>query len=243
MHKRIGGFLPAVAAVALGALGISQVARTHSAGSIVNHQPIRHVQESAAVLYRRFSILDSAAASSNPLPAATAAGLTEPGTHTSEYQLKPTASRHLDVNGTDAWVVPGQAGICLVVRGAEAGSVITECGALSTAVTKGFLLVMRASSGPMAFGLVPDGDSVTVAKQDDSSSNVPVANNFFRYSGPALSVSIRDANGGIVRTAPFGRVSDGPHRLRRWHAASAASSNTMTHIAPPTKPARSGSTT
>lgn len=207
MYKRVGRFLPAVIAVALGAIGISQVARTHSAGSIVNHPPIRHVQESAAVLDRRFSILDAgaaAAASSNPLPAATAAGLTEPGTRTGEYQLEPTASRHLDVNGTDAWVVPGQAGICLVVRGPEAGSIITECGALSTTVTKGLLLVVRARSGPMAFGLVPDGDSVIVAKRDDSSSNVPVTNNFFRYSGPvALSVSIRGADGGVIRTVPL----------------------------------------
>jgi hypothetical protein len=53
----------------------------------------------------------------------------------------------------------------------------------------------------MVYGLVPDGDSVTVTNQDGSHSNIPVASNFFKYSGASGQVvTIHGANGTVVGT-------------------------------------------
>jgi hypothetical protein len=62
-------------------------------------------------------------------------------------------------------------------------------------------MVRESSSGPVIYGLVPDGASVTVANAGGSSSSVPVTSNVFMYADPAAqSVSVR-AGASVTTTA------------------------------------------
>jgi len=197
MYKRMIVVVLAIAAAAFGAIAISQAASTPNA----RHH--RRPYKGAAVLYRQFSIFRSAsAAAATPLPPGEAEHLTEQGTEVAEYQLEPAQARYLSVDGAHAWVTPGRKGLCLTVLAPDGRTDTSTCGSSSQAASKGDLLVSRESSGPVVYGLVPDGDSVTVTNQDGSHGNVPVTSNFFKYSGSAStqSISVHSAGGTAVET-------------------------------------------
>jgi hypothetical protein len=126
--------------------------------------------------------------------------MTEPGALVSGYGLEPAQTRSLDVNGTHAWVIPGSNGICLAIPAVDGSSIAVGCGSLAVATT-GILQVQRPSTGPVVYGLVPNDDTVAVTGQDGTTSGLPVASNFFKYSGASVqSISIRDAAGSAVQT-------------------------------------------
>lgn len=207
MSRRVIIFVLAAGAAVFGAIAMSQAASTP--GAQPSHAPVvRPAHKSAATLIGHFSALRSAvAASSVPaLPAATAEHLTEAGTMVAGYRLEPAQARYLGVGGTQAWVVPGANGICLVIPTPDGSAIATGCGLATEVNRTGILQVQRPSSGPVVYGLVPNGDSVTVTNQDGSHSNVPVASSFFKYSGPAAqSVSIHSAAGTVVQAATLAK--------------------------------------
>jgi hypothetical protein len=146
------------------------------------------------------------ASSAVALPAATAEHLTEQGTMVAEYRLEPAQARYLDVGGTHAWVVPGGSGICLVIPTPDGSAIASGCGSATDVSRTGILQVQRSSSGAVVYGLVPNGDSVTVTNQDGSHSDVAVAGNFFKYGGPhAQSIAIHGSDGGIAQTMTVDR--------------------------------------
>jgi hypothetical protein len=207
MSRRIIILVLAAGATVFGAMAISQAAST-SGGRAPNLTVGRKAHVGTGVLYRRFSILRSAqasASSADRLPAATAEHLTEPGTMVSEYKIEPDNARSLDVNGTRAWVVPGANGICLATPTPDGSAIAIGCGSLTDA-SDGILQVHRPSSGPVVYGLVPNGDSVSVTNQDGSHSNVPVVSNFITYSGPsAQSVAIHGPGGSVVEAVTIAK--------------------------------------
>jgi hypothetical protein len=208
MSRRIIIFVLAAGAAAFGAIAISQAAST-SGSRPTNDTATRKARVGTGVLYRRFSILRSAqasASSADTLPAATAEHLTEPGTMVSEYKIEPDNARSLDVNGTHAWVIPGTNGICLAIPAPDGSAIAISCGPLASTSKGGILTVHRPSSGPIVYGLVPNGDSVSVTNQDGSHSNVPVTSNFFMYSRPsAQSVAIHGSGGSVVEAVTLAK--------------------------------------
>jgi hypothetical protein len=180
-------FLAATAA-SMAAIAISEAAPT----PLRSPHPARSTKRAPD---GRFSVLRSAklAASSSEaaLPALTIKRLTEPGTLVSELELEPTRASYVEINAAaHAWVIPGQRGICLAVHNGIA--IVTVCGTLASADAGGLVIVKRPSSGPIIYGLVPDGASVTVTNRDGSSGCVPVTDNVFMYAGPTVqSVSVQ----------------------------------------------------
>jgi hypothetical protein len=133
------------------------------------------------------------------LPVETAQHLTEVGTETSEYELEPARAAYVALNSTDhGWVVPGRGGICLVLPSPSNRLYIgTTCASTANADAGGLVTVERPTSGPpVAYGLVPDGASVTAIDNDGSSTAVPVTGNLFMYGGQAQSVSVHIADEG-----------------------------------------------
>ncbi len=188
----------ATTTAALGAIAISQAASTPLRSSM----PVRSTKRS---LDGRFSILRSAklAASSSEtaLPALTDKRLTEPETLVSELELEPAHASYIEINATThGWVIPGRSGMCLAVS--MSVSIVRDCGPLASADAGGLVMVRRSSSGPIIYGLVPDGASVTVTNGDGSSSSVPVTSNVFMYADPtAQSVSVQAVGGSVKTTA------------------------------------------
>lgn len=221
MYKRIIIVALAVAAATFGAIAISQAdapskhrrapkvvasATSRAASTPKAVSKHRGTVKVSAVLEHQFSILRSArAASATLLPTSEAEHLTEPGTEVAGYELEPAQARSLNVDDTQAWVIPGREGLCVTIvhSGAQGapGMNTTVCGSASLTANKGDLIVSRESSGVVVYGLVPNGDSVIVTNQDGSQSDIAVTSNFFKYSGSsAQSVSVRNANGTPVET-------------------------------------------
>jgi hypothetical protein len=151
-----------------------------------------------------FSVLRSArVAAVSPeaaLPAVTAKHLTELGTEMSEYELEPARAAYVALTSTDhGWVVPGRSGICLVVPSPSNRIYIgTTCASTSDADAGGLYTVERPTSGPpVAYGVVPNGASVTAINKDGSSTTVPITSNLFMYGGQTVrSVSVHVAGEG-----------------------------------------------
>lgn len=188
----------AATSAAIAAIAVSQAASS---------TPVRasgHARSSTMGL-RYFSVLHSArvATSSEELPASTAKHLSEPGTEDSEYGLEPADARHVQLNAsTHGWVVPGQAGVCLVVPSSNGDWISTDCGSVGSANVGGLVMVARPASGPVLYGLVPNGASVTVTNTNGSDASIPVADNVFMYADPNVqSVSVRAAGASVVTTS------------------------------------------
>jgi hypothetical protein len=152
----------------------------------------------------RFSVLRSAklaaASSETALPALTEKHLTEPETLVSELELEPARASYVEIDATThGWVIPGRKRICLAV--ATRISIVSGCGSLASADAGGLVMVQRPSTGPIIYGVVPDGATVTVTDTDGSSNSVRVTSNVFRYAEPtAKSVSVRAGGGSAVTT-------------------------------------------
>lgn len=152
-----------------------------------------------------FSVLRSAKiAESSPesaLPANMAEHLTEPGAEVSEYELEPERAVYVGLTPTDhGWLVPGRSGICLVLPSPSNPIYIgTTCASIKSAEADGLVSVERPTSGPpVAYGLVPNGASVTANDTDGSSAAVPVTGDMFLYGGETVrSVSIHLPNGSV----------------------------------------------
>jgi hypothetical protein len=221
MHRRIIILTSVAAAAVVAAVSISQAASSrhpvHRHTGAVTAQkatarrfktlkaPSTHRRaDTASLLIHRFSVLRAArVASVTPLPAGQVQRLTEPGTEVAEYHLEPAQARFLDVDGTQAWVTPGQSGLCITILGAGGQTATSACGSAAQAASSGDVLVSREIPGTFtAYGLVPDGDTVTVDTADGVRDNVPVTDNFFKYEGgtSAQSLSINNANGTAVET-------------------------------------------
>lgn len=182
---------------ALALIAISQAASTD-----VSPGPPAH--HSKRVVGGRFSVLKAAKLASalpeTALPALSAKHFTEPDTLMSELELEPDRATYVAIGTTaHGWVIPGRKGMCLAVRGAI--SIVSTCDQLSGAEHGGLVMVKQASTGPVFYGLVPDGASVTVTNKDGSTSGVTVADNVFTYADPtAESVSVRPVGGGAATT-------------------------------------------
>jgi hypothetical protein len=161
---------------------------------------------STARLGDSFSVLSSAqladSTSSTTLPAVSVQHLSESGTLVAEYELEPAQARYIEINATThAWVIPGRRGLCLAIPAFDGASTDVGCGSLASVTAGGLLVVQRPSSGPVIYGLVPNGASVTVANQDSSSTSVPISNNAFVYHDTtARSVSIQLGDGSTSTT-------------------------------------------
>jgi len=203
MFKRISIFVLAITAAAFGAIAISQAATTRVVHSAKHTHASRRARPIAASLDDHFAVLRSAktAASSEALPAEYAKALTESGTMVSEFGLEPAHARVLDTGGTTVWVIPGRSGLCLGTPESD-GVRATSCGSLEHADAEGVFIVQRPTSGAATvIGLVPNGDTISIASQSGSSNSVAVANNVFTYSDSSeQSVSVHAANGSVART-------------------------------------------
>jgi hypothetical protein len=153
-----------------------------------------------------FSVLRSAkGAATSPgaaLPAGTATHLTEPSAEVSEYELEPTRAAYVTLNpSVHGWVVPGRSGICLVLPSPSNPIYIgTTCASTTSVDAGGLISVERPTSGPpVAYGLVPNGASVTATGTDGSSTTVPITgSNLFMYGGQTVrSVSIHVPGAGV----------------------------------------------
>jgi hypothetical protein len=182
---------------ALALIAISQAAST----GVSPGPPAHH---SKRVVRGRFSVLRSAKlASASPetaLPTLSANHFTEPDTLMSELELEPDRATYVAIGSTEhGWVIPGRKGMCLAVRGAI--SIVSTCDQLSGAEHGGLVMVRQASAGPVFYGLVPDGASVTITNKDGSTSGVPVASDVFTYADPtAQSISVRPVGGSATTT-------------------------------------------
>lgn len=151
-----------------------------------------------------FAVLRSAkVAAASPeaaLPAETAKHLTELGTEMAEYELDPARAVYVALTSTDhGWVVPGRSGICLVLPSPSNHLYIgTTCTSVTAADAGGLSTVERPTSGPaVAYGLVPNGASVTATNEAGSSTTVPITSNLFMYGGQTVrSVSVQVADEG-----------------------------------------------
>lgn len=203
MYKRIIMVALAVASAVFGAIAISQAASTPHARP--SH---RRTNKDATVWLRHFAVLRSAsAASATPLPAGTVKHLNEPGSMIAEYQAEPEQAHYLEVGGMQVWVIPGRKGLCLTTiepgpKPTGPGLISTGCGWTSQVLASGVVQASWGGPGPsIVYGLVPDGDSVTITKKDGSHSNIPVSRNFFKCSGASGQVvTIHSASGAVVGT-------------------------------------------
>jgi len=159
-----------------------------------------------------FSVLRSAkVAATSPevaLPPKTAEHLTEPSAEVSEYELEPARAAYVTLTPTDhGWVVPGRSGICLVLPSPSNPIYIgTTCASITDADAGALVAVERPTSGPpVAYGLVPNGASVTATAMDGSSTTVPISGNLFMYGGQSVrSVSIHIPGGNVETRALAG---------------------------------------
>jgi hypothetical protein len=104
----------------------------------------------------------------------------------------------LKISGKQAWVVPGADGVCLTINEAQTGSYV--CNSVQIAANGGVLLMSRSPKAVSVYGLVPDGDSVTV-HVGGSERPISVASNAFGYEGgPSEDVSIHGPDGAVVET-------------------------------------------
>ncbi|HEY1833851.1 MAG TPA: hypothetical protein VGG08_05390 [Solirubrobacteraceae bacterium] len=155
----------------------------------------------------QFSVLGrgraAAASPSTALPQSVDESLTKPGTIVSEYELEPDHAAFVEVDAsTHVWIIPGHNGMCVAVPAFHGISVASSCGPASSVNADGLIMVRRPSSGPVIYGVVPDGASVTVIDKDGSSVQVPAKNNVFVYvGGNPGSVSIRAASGALSTTS------------------------------------------
>lgn len=197
MKRTVITVMLATAFALLAAIAISQAASTTPGRS-------SRVVRRTASGHERLSVFQTAkAASASPeamLPAVTIRHLTEAGTLDSELGLEPTRATYVQFNSaTHGWVVPGQSGMCLLVS--KGIAILSDCGSLANVDAGSLVMVRESSSGPVIYGLVPDGASVTVANAGGSSSSVPVTSNVFMYADPAAqSVSVR-AGASVTTTA------------------------------------------
>jgi hypothetical protein len=165
------------------------------------------VRSKPAQLNDSFSVLGSAkladSTSSTTLPALSVQHLSESGTLVAEYGLEPAQARYIEINAsTHAWVIPGRSGLCLAIPAFHGASIDVGCGSLAKINAGGLVMVRRPASGPVIYGLVPNGASVTVTNQDSSSTSIPVSNNVFMYGDTtAQSVSVQADDGSVNTTA------------------------------------------
>jgi hypothetical protein len=190
--KRALSIILVVSAAVLGAIAVSQAASTS-----------RHLARRA-----HFSVLRSANAAASTaaaaLPASTAKYVTEPGTLAAEYEIEPAGAAYVEINATThAWVIPGRKGMCLVVPVWKGLSIDTSCGSTANAAGGSLVMILQPSSGPVVYGLVPDGASVTVTNNDGTSKNVPVAHNVFLYAGLSARAVTVHPQGGEGFTTPI----------------------------------------
>jgi hypothetical protein len=191
MKRSLITVIVAAIIAALAAIAVSAAAPTPRI-------PAKPTQSADRRLGSRFSVL-AGSSSGAALPAGTATHLTAPGTLVSEFALEPTSAVAVEINDTQAWVIPGRRGICLAVSGVLLTTEV--CGPLANADAGCLVMVLRPSSGPVIYGLVPDGASVTVTDTDGSSSGVPVTNNVFVRADPtAQSVSVKPIGGPAMTT-------------------------------------------
>jgi hypothetical protein len=164
------------------------------------------VRSKSARLDDGFSVLGSAkladSTSNTTLPALSVKHLSESGTLVAEYELEPAQARYIEINATThAWVIPGRSGLCLAIPAFHGASIDVGCDSLARVNSGDFVMVRRPSSGPVIYGLVPNGASVTVTNQDSSSTGVPVTNNVFIYGdATAQSVSVQLGDGSVNTT-------------------------------------------
>jgi hypothetical protein len=195
MKRTIVPILLAATISAFAAITISEASSTPVHAS-ARRMANRSLKDTFAVLR---SARVAAASPEATLPAETAKHLTELGTEISEYELEPARAAYVTLTSTDhGWVVPGRSGICLVLPSPSNPIYIgTTCASTTDADAGGLFTVERPTSGsPVAYGLVPDGASVTATDRNGSSTTVPVTSNLFMYGGQAQSVSVHVAGGG-----------------------------------------------
>jgi hypothetical protein len=203
MRKRLIAILLGVVVAVFGAIAIS---RASGSPPPVNRPdlPKKHVAERhrvtvARALLHRFAVLRAARpASAVSLPTGLAEDFTESGTEVTKYQLEPTQARALKIGAKQAWVVPGAGGVCLTIDQGQTDSSV--CNSTQIAAKGGVLLMSRSPKAVSVYGLVPDGDSVTV-RVGGSERPVPVASSAFGYEGgPSEAVSIHAPDGAVVET-------------------------------------------
>lgn len=187
--------LAATLCAALGAVGMSQ-ADTHTTGRRLA------IRNSAA----KFAVLRSArkaSSSETALPPTTASDLTSSGAMDAALELEPARAAYVRFpQAQHGWVVPGRRGVCLVV--ASSTEITTDCAPSESAQQRGIVMISRDSKSTTAYGLVPDGASVSASGEGGGPSQVPVEDNVFAYQSAGLrSVSVHDG-GADVSTTPVG---------------------------------------
>ena len=203
MHKRLIAILFGAVVAVFGAIAISQASSSRSPVGRLNqqkkHVAARHHVTVARTLLHRFAVLRAAKpAAALSLPPGLAKDFTESGTEVAKYQLEPTQARALKIGAKQAWVVPGAAGVCLTVNEGLTGSYV--CNSMQVAAKGGVLLMSRSPQAVSVYGLVPDGDSVTIRVGGSERSVSTVSNAFGYEGGPSEAVSIHGPDGAVVET-------------------------------------------
>jgi hypothetical protein len=164
------------------------------------------ISQAASPPHHSITVRSSTSSSDVPLPASTVKQLTTPGTLTSEYELEPEQATYDAAAHT--WVIPGRGGMCLAVSTPDGNYVDTGCGLIANANAGGLVMVRRSASGPVIYGFVPPGASVTVTDADGSNASPSVTDSVFMYADPtARSVTVHVGSGGT--TTPIYQASQG----------------------------------
>jgi hypothetical protein len=197
MKRIIFPILVAAAFSAFAAITISEASPTPTRAAGPRRVAKRSLEDTFSVLRSaKVAALSSEAA----LPAGPAKHLIELGTEISEYELEPARAVYVALTPTDhGWVIPGRSGICLVLPSLSNRLYMgTTCASSASADAGGLITVERPTSGPpVAYGLVPNGASVTATDKDGSSTTVPITSNLFVYGGQTVrSVSLHVPGGG-----------------------------------------------
>jgi hypothetical protein len=188
----------ALAVVVAGVVG-SVVSSASSTRAPRSHHSI------SVSLRRHFSVLHAVRAAtadqSGALPAGVTQELTEAGSMSAQYRLEPAQAQHVTLgDGSGAWVIPGSAGVCLVVQTPPATESGVVCGSVASA-NAGTVMLVRSdpSTGAKTVsGLAPNGSTaVTLTGDDGSTTQVPVTDNVYETSITAKpkSITVRDAQG------------------------------------------------
>lgn len=195
MKRTLVMALVASVCATLAAVGLSQAAPHKT-----NRLPTG--QDAAA----RFAVLRSArtaSATEVTLPETTASGMTAAGALDAELELEPAGAVYVRFpQAQPGWIVPGKRGMCLVVESSI--EITKDCALSASAEQRGIVMISRGPKSTTAYGLVPDGATVSATGESGEVSSVPVEGNVFAYRSAGLrAVSVHGLGAG-VSTTPVG---------------------------------------
>jgi hypothetical protein len=155
--------------------------------------------------HARFGLLNRPSQAEDALPAELRAA----ATNASEHGADPALARRARTSGNAGrlWLIPGSTGLCVIRAGAEAAerlcaSTEQAAGGQAIATTGGTANGLQ-SDERLLYGILPDGVGHVVVTLDDGDvRRVPVVDNAFAATLPALGGTVAWAGGSYRFGAP-----------------------------------------